>query len=255
LQLHRNAASISDAFGAAMRMYRITSTAIFAIFLAAPASAQQWDWKLTPYLWAAGLDGSATVGPVTGDVSVDFSDVVDVLRGGGLLRLEAQADRHGFYGDLVYLRLKEEEARDGIGGPLELKLDAVIAEGAYFYRIGDQYALELGVRYWDFETTLRPALLPGVERTNDFIDGFIGLRSEFDVNDRWDLLFRGNVGGGGSDFSAGLQIDFRRRFASGNTLDIGYRALDIDYTNGEGLTAVGLDLSMQGLAIGYTFDL
>jgi hypothetical protein len=228
---------------------------IFAIFLAAPASAQQWDWKLTPYLWAAGLDGSATVGPVTGEVSMDFSDVIDILRGGGLVRIEAQSDRHGFYGDLVYLRLKEEEARDTVGGSLELKLDALIAEGAYSYRVGNQYALELGLRYWDFETTLRPALLPEVRRTNDFVDGFIGFRSEFDINEKWDLLFRGNVGGGGSEFSAGLQVDFRRRFASGNTLDIGYRALDIDYENGEGLTAVGLDLSMHGLAIGYTFDL
>ena len=69
------------------------------------------------------------------------------------------------------------------------------------------------------------------------------------------LDLRGNVGGGGSDFSAGLQVDFRRRFASGNTLDIGYRALDIDYENDSGLAAIGLDLSMQGLAIGYTFDL
>ena len=236
-------------------MFRSAIIVIVTIFLATPASAQQWDWKLTPYLWAAGLDGSATVGPVRGDVSVDFSDVLDILRGGALLRLEAQADRHGIYGDLVYLRLKEKNARDTIGGSLELKLDAVIAEGAYFYRVGSRYALELGVRYWDFETTLRPALLPEVKRANDFVDGFIGFRSEFDITDQWDLLFRGNVGGGGSDFSAGLQIDFRRRFANGNTLDIGYRALDIDYENGEGLRAVGLDLSMHGLAVGYTFDL
>ena len=34
-----------------------------------------------------------------------------------------------------------------------------------------------------------------------------------------------------------------------------YRVLDIDYKDGAGLGAVGLDLSMQGLAIGYTFDL
>ena len=186
---------------------------------------------------------------------MSFSEVLDILRGGGLVRLEAQTDRHGFYGDLLYLRLKEEEARDTVGGSLELKLDALIAEGAYFYRMGNVYSLELGVRYWDFETTLRPALLPEVKRANDFVDGFIGFRSEFDVSQNWDLLFRGNVGGGGSDFSAGLQVDFRRRFASGNTLDIGFRALDIDFGDGEGLTAVGLDLSMQGLAIGYTFDL
>ena len=236
-------------------MFRKVAFVIIAVFAAAPVSAQQWDWKLTPYLWAAGIDGRASVGPATGDVSVSFSDIFDVLRGGGLVRLEAQTDRHGFYGDLVYLRLKEEEARDTIGGSLELKLDALIAEGAYFYRMGNVYALELGVRYWDFETTLRPALLPEVKRASDVFDAFIGFRSEFEISEKWDMLFRGNVGGGGSDFSAGLQIDVRRSFANGNTLDIGFRALDIDYENGDGLAAVGLDLSMQGLAIGYTFDL
>ena len=236
-------------------MFRKAILVIISVFASATASAQQWDWKLTPYLWAAALDGSTTVGPITGDVSMSFSDVLDVLRGGALVRLEAQRDRHGFYGDLVYLRLKEEDARNTVGGSLELKLDAFIAEGAYFYRMGDQYALEFGVRYLDFETTLRPALLPEAKRSSDFVDGLVGFRAEFDVNETWDILFRGNVGGGGSDFSAGLQVDFRRRFASGNTLDIGYRALDIDYENDSGLAAIGLDLSMQGLAIGYTFDL
>jgi hypothetical protein len=236
-------------------MIRKALLAIIVIFAAAPSSAQKWDWKLTPYLWAAGLDGSATVGATTGDVSVDFTDVLDILRGGGLVRIEAQTDRNGFYGDILYLRLKEEEARDTVGGSLELKLDALIAEGAYFHRIGDQYALEFGVRYWDFETTLRPALFPSVKRANDFVDGFIGFRSEFEVSEKWDLLFRGNVGGGGSDFAAGLQVDFRRSFASGNTLDIGYRALDIDFEDGSGLLTTGLDMSMHGLAIGYTFDL
>ena len=236
-------------------MFRRALIATFAIVLAAPASAEQWDWEMTPYLWAAGLDGSAAIGPVTGDVSVSFSDVLDILRGGAPIRLEAQTDRHGFFGDLVYLRLKEKNARDTIGGTLELKLDALIAEGAYFYRLGSQYSLELGVRYWDFETTLRPAILAEVQRSRDFVDAFVGFRSELEVSENWDLLFRGNVGGGGSDFTAGLQIDFRRQFASGNSLDIGYRVLDIDYEDGAGLGLVGLDLTMQGLAIGYTFDL
>ena len=186
---------------------------------------------------------------------MSFSEVLDILRGGGLVRLEAEGDRNGFYGDIVFLRLKDEDARDTIGGSLELKLDALIAEGAYFHKLNEQYALELGVRYWDFETTLRPALLPEASRASDFVDGLIGFRSKFDVDENWDLLFRANVGGGGSEFSAGLQVDFRRQFANGNTLDIGYRVLDIDYENGSGVAAVGLDLSLQGLAIGYTFDL
>jgi DNA-binding transcriptional ArsR family regulator len=236
-------------------MFRKILFAAVAICITAPAAAQKPDWKLTPYLWASGLDGSATIGPVTGDVAMDFGDIVDVLRGAGLVRLEVQGKRHGLFGDLVYMRLKEEEARDTIGGTLELKLDALIIEGAYFYRLNNQYALELGARYWDFETTLSPALLPSVKRTRDFVDAFIGFRSELDINANWNLLFRGNVGGGDSDFSAGLQLDFRRKFASGNTLDLGLRVLDIDYQDGQGLTGVGLDMTMQGLAIGYTFDL
>ena len=236
-------------------MFYRAAAACLLVLLSGPAPAQQWDWKVTPYLWASALDGSATVGPVTGDVSMSFSDVVDVLRGGGLVRLEAQTNRHGIYGDLVYLRLKEKDARDTLGGSLELKFDALIAEGAYFYRFGDQYAVELGARYWDFETTLRPALIAEVRRANDFVDVLVGFRAEFDFNGPWDVLVRGNVGGGGSDYSAGLQVDFRRPFANGNSLDIGYRILDVDFKNGDGLLTTGLDMSMQGLSIGYTFDL
>ena len=236
-------------------MFRKAIVVTVAMFASTSASAQQYDWKLTPYLWAAAIDGSTSVGPLRGSVSMSFGEVLDILRGGGLVRIEAEGDRNGFYGDLVYLRLKEEEARDTIGGSLEVKLDSFIAEGAFFHKLNEQYALELGVRYWDFETTLRPALLPEASRSSDFVDGLIGFRSRFEVDENWDILFRANVGGGGSEFSAGLQVDFRRHYKNGNSLDIGFRALDIDYENGSGLTEVGLDLSLTGLSIGYTFDL
>ena len=236
-------------------MFRKAIIVTVAIFASATASAQQYDWKLTPYLWAAAIDGSTSIGPLRGSVSMSFGEVLDILRGGGLVRIEAEGDRNGFYGDLVYLRLKEEDARDTIGGSLEVKLDSFIAEGAFFHKLNEQYALELGVRYWDFETTLRPALLPEASRSSDFVDGLIGFRSRFEVDENWDILFRANVGGGGSEFSAGLQLDFRRHYRNGNSLDIGFRALDIDYQNGSGLTEVGLDLSLTGLSIGYTFDL
>lgn len=236
-------------------MLRKTVLAIIATLATTPAFAQQWDWQLAPYLWAAGIDGRASIGPANADVSVDFKDIVDILRGGALVRLEASNDRHGFFGDLVYLRLKEKEARDTIGGTLELKLDTLIVEGAYFYRFNERHAVEIGARYWDLETTLRPALFPEVKSTTDWTDAFVGIRTEMDINSDWSWLFRGNVGGGGADFAAGLQLDFRRKFASGNSLDIGLRILDIDYEDTSGLVTNRLNLSFEGLAIGYTFDL
>ena len=225
------------------------------LFASAPASAQQWDWKLTPYLWATGIDGSASIGPVSAEASLSFSDVVDILRGGGLVRIETTNNRHGLFGDIAYFRLKDKEARDTVGGFLELKLDALMIETAYFYRLNETYALEFGARYLDIETTLRPELLPSATRSSDFVDAIIGFRADFELNAQWDMLFRGNVGGGGTDYSAGLQVDLRRSFSNGNTLDVGFRAVDIDYKDNAGLAPVGLDLSMAGLTIGYTFDL
>lgn len=230
-------------------------TALVAVLLYLPASAQAWDWKLTPYLWAAGIDGSAAIGPLEGDVSADFEDLVDVFRGGGLLRLEANNDKHGVFADLVYLRLREEEARNTVGGFLQLDLDVLIAEGAYVYRFADSYGLELGVRHWEFETRLKPAVLPSVENDSSWTDAFIGFRSEVEMSPNWDWLFRANVGGGGADYAAGLQMDFRRKFRNGNSLDIGLSILDFSYQSGAGLSAVDLDMTLEGLTVGYTFDL
>ena len=140
-------------------------------------------------------------------------------------------------------------------GNLQLDLDALIAEGAYLYRSADTYAVELGVRHWEMDVALVPAVLPAVENNNSWTDGFIGLRSEVPISENWDWLFRANVGAGGSDYAAGLQMDFRRKFKSGNSLDIGLSILDFNYARGTGLRSVDLDLTLEGLTIGYTFDL
>lgn len=217
--------------------------------------AQGWDWKLTPYLWAAGLDGAATVGPIRAEFAMDFSDIVNVLDGGALLRLQGQSDRHGVFGDLVYLKLKDENARDTLGGTLEAKMDSLIIEGAYFYRWSESYGLELGVRYYDFESTLKPAVLPEASKSSDWTDGFVGFRADSAINQNWSWLFRANVGAGGSDFAAGLQVDFRRKYSNDNELTLGFRALDFEYGSSSGSVPIDLNLSMAGLTIGYAFDL
>lgn len=229
-------------------------TALAGLSLQAPAMAEDWDWTVTPYLWAAGIDGRAGIGPIDADLSVDFEDIVNVLRGAGMLRVETRKGNHGIFGDLLYMRLKEENARDTLGGSLEVQLDSTIVEAAYFYHWNATYALELGLRYWDFDTKFKPALLPNVENSRDWTDGLIGFRADSEIGDNWSWLFRANLGFGGSDYSAGLQLDFRRRFSGGNSLDIGLRVLDFEFEElARGRT--NLDMSFQGLTVGYTFAL
>jgi hypothetical protein len=219
------------------------------------AAADEWDWNITPYLWAAGIDGDTSIGPIEANISVDFEDLFNVLRGGALLRAEGMSERHGVFGDLVYLRLKEKNARDTIGGSLEVKMDTLIVEGAYFYRFNPKYALELGLRYWDFETTLVPAVIEKRVSSSDWTDAFVGFRMDSELSSRWSWLFRGNVGGGGSEIAAGLQLDFRRKFQNGNRLDIGLRLLDVERQDDSGRAPTEVNASFQGLAVGYSFDL
>lgn len=233
----------------------VVFTYLSLLVLPISAVAEEWQWKITPYLWAAGIDGKTAIGPLASDVSIDFKDIANVLSGGAVLRVEARTDQHGFFGDLVYLSLEEDKARDTIGGTLGFELDNLIVEGAYYYRWTDKYGLELGLRYWDFETTLKPAVLSTVTASSDWTDGFIGVHIDSAINEKWSWLLRGNVGVGGADLAVGLQLDLRRKYANGNELTFGLRALDFDHSDTSGALPIDLNMSIAGLTIGYAFGL
>lgn len=233
-------------------------TALFSVLLLLAFNAdaaEPWDWHVTPYLWAAGIDGSASVANVSADLSADFEDIVNVLQGGVLLRVEAKSGSNGLFGDLVFLALEEEDARDTTGGTLEADLDSLIVEGGYRRYTGDAFAIDIGVRYWDFETELTPAVIPAASSSRDWVDGFIGAHFESDLGEHWDWVLRGNVGAGGSDLALGFEADLRREFANGNRMTVGFRYLDISYEDSSGAAPTDLDLAFAGLTVGYSFDL
>lgn len=218
-------------------------------------AADEWDWEVTPYLLGAGIEGSASAGSIDADMSVDFEDIVNVLQGAVLLRVEATSGQNGVFGDLVYLALEEDEAKDTLGGTLEADLDSLIVEAGYRRSISEGFALDFGLRYWEFDTKLAPALLPVVRSSRDWTDGFVGARFHHSFGNQWSWVLRANVGAGGADLALGLEMDFRREFSSGNRFLVGFRALDIDYGDTSGAVPTDLDLTVSGLTVGYTFDL
>ena len=230
---------------------------LLTLFLAAhsPAIADEWDWEVTPYLLGAGIEGGASVGSIDADLSVDFEDVVNVLQGALLLRLEATSGQNGIFGDVVYLALEEDDAKDTLGGTLEADFDSLIVEAGYRRSISEGFALDFGLRYWEFDTKLTPALLPAIRSSTNWTDGFVGARFHHSFGDKWSWVLRANAGAGGSDLALGLEMDFRREFSNGNRFLIGFRALDIDYGDTSGGLPTELDMTVSGLTIGYTFDL
>lgn len=228
---------------------------ILAALVAVPATAQEgWDWRVTPYLWAVGIEGNAALGAVGRDVDVDFADVLNVLAGTALLHVEAQNGEHVLFGDLNWLKVEPEDEIATMGGVAEAEMDSTIIELGYA-RDSDGIGFEAGLRYWDFDLGIDPALAAGIMRGDSWVDAFGGFRHGRDLGSDWSMTTRGNVGAGGANLSVGLEIDFARELTGGNAIVAGVKLIDVDYekSNVRGIPLV-LDTTFFGAVVGFTFD-
>jgi hypothetical protein len=224
------------------------------VSLAWPAAAQDLDWRLTPYLWGTSIDGEIGLGNVRRDVDLEFSDILNVLSGAALMHVEAQAGDHIAFGDLAWFAVEPEEELATIGGVAEAELDATILELGYA-RAAERLGFEVGLRYWDIDAEIDPALAAGIRRGDSWVDAFGGIRSTRELGQAWDVTTRINLGAGGSDLNIGIQMDFARELEGGNAIVAGFRLIDLDYEedNVRGVPLV-VDLTFVGATFGFMFD-
>ena len=226
---------------------------VAALCVASSATAQEWDWKIAPYLWGAGIQGDMTVREHTAAVDVEFSEILNVLAGAAIVHVEGGTEHHVLLADLVWMRLEPEDVETA-GGSAEAEFDSTILELGY-RRASDGPSLELGIRYWDMEIGIDPPQLESRTRGASWTDGWIGIRFDPKLGDHWTLTVRANAGAGGSDSTLGASAQFRRRLESGNELIAGFKALSVDYSEGgNGNNRVGLDSSFMGTTVGFAFD-
>jgi hypothetical protein len=228
---------------------------VVAALVALPAAAQEgWDWRVTPYVWGTGISGDVALGSLGREVDVDFSEILHVLSGTALIHIEAANGDHALFGDLVWLAVEPEDEIATIGGVAEAELDSTILELGYS-RDSDAIGFEVGLRYWDFDVEIDPALAAGIVRGDSWADVFGGIRNTRQLGSRWTLTTRANLGAGGADLSIGLQVDFSRELERGNAIVAGLKILDVDYEqdNVRGIPFV-LDTTFIGATAGFMFD-
>ena len=239
------------------KLIGVVVTLLCASFSAAAqesAAPQGWDWKIAPYLWAAGIDGDAALGPISRPVNVSFSDLVDVLAGAALVHVEASHAEHTVFADLVWMSLEPDDEIATVGGTAKAKFDTTIVEAGYIHELS-RVGVKVGVRYWDLELELDPALLAAVKRDDSWTDAFVGIRHQRPIGEKWRMTTDVDVGGGGSSFAYGVQLVFARKFKSGNAFVTGFKALGIDYSNAsvKGIP-FKVDTVFMGATVGYLFD-
>lgn len=215
------------------------------ILAAGPVAAQEWDLSFAPYLWATGIDGNATIGNTTAELEVNFGDILHVLDGALLGHVEARKGDSGIFGDFIYLATDPED---------NVEIDTIILEAGYLRgrnSVGGLTGWEVGVRYWDFETTIVTASASTFNRSESWTDGFIGYRRERPMGESWRSVVRGNIGAGGTDLTWGLDLTYLYDYDNGNSFAVGLKWLDIDF---EKENNFGIDAHFFGATVGYAFD-
>jgi hypothetical protein len=224
-----------------------------------PAESQNWALQVTPYIWAAGLDGHISPfrrGPTIG-VEKPFSDVLDDLNFGGFLNIWGRRDRFVFSGDIMYVDTSDGNSAGPLpafaipgvgvippGGNIAAKVDtkqftATVMGG---YRVIDtqQFTLDAlgGARVWHISNDVTLAgSLEGLSGTASYgesfgwVDPLVGLRAFLPVTEKLSLQGQSDIGGfgAGSDLTWSAMATVNYVFSERLSASMGYKVLDADY--------------------------
>jgi hypothetical protein len=225
-----------------------TSALLGVCAIPVTASAQEdWTYEVSPFLWAAGLDGRVEVGGAGTDVDEKFSDLLEFVDIGLALRIVARRPPVGWFGEASYVKLKDDATTPTLG-PIRVDSTQTYAEGGVLYEFNSAFALYGGLRYQSLETELSTTGVH-LDQTEDWIDGIVGARWTPLVSDFWVLWARGDVGGGGSDLVWLAEVGGGYRWNSTWGAYLAYRVLDTDYKH----SGFVYDMKQSGLLFGFGY--
>jgi len=205
---------------------------------AVAAEADGWQYEVTPYLLAAGMEGTVGVKGDTVPVDASFSDIWDNLDAGFMGIFTAQKGPWSFAVEGVYMKLEDEVTGPALGiVSADVTNSMYIAQGTVGYRVLDEKTKVdlLGALRWtklDVDMDIvGPLTTRSVSGDESWTDAVVGVRVLHPVADHVTLMGYADVGGGGSDltyqFMGGVNWEFKKDF----TAKLGYRYLSWDYEN------------------------
>lgn len=229
----------------------LACVALAAAQSATAAEADGWAFEATPYLLAAGMNGTVGVRGFKTNVDASASEVMDSLDGAFLGVLSAQKGRWLFALEAVYLDLGDSGSKQitspngivSVNGQLEASSTITIYQGSAGYRIvDDRTKVDLmgALRYTKLEADLeiRTQFTPGVVfpdkarsigGSDSWTDVVAGMRVLHPVTDTVTLMGYVDVGGGGSDLTYQAMAGANWEFAKDFSAKIGYRHMYWDY--------------------------
>lgn len=233
---------------------------------ASPASAQdaptEWEFSVTPYLWATGLSGKTSQFHLpTVDIDASFDKIFDDLNFAAMVIGDARKGRYSVFGDVIYTDISS----DGASPRGVLATSADVKATTFAGMIGVGYSvlktsphhldLVAGARVWsvDTEVSFSGGVLHGRKRSDSatWVDALVGLRGIYAFNSKFYATGWGLIGAGGADLDWDVGLGFGYHFNDRFSATFGYRALGVDYRQGSFVFDVVQKGPMAGLTIRF----
>ena len=241
-------------------MTAIAAGLVLAAGMAASAAEPEgWKFELTPYLWAAGLEGDVTINGHEADFEKEFSDLFDMLDIGGSLLGVVQYNRFIALGEVDYFSLSTDnlDVEDQPPGrTLDSKL--LIGEAAVGYEFdgfmeGMKMGLLAGARMTSMDVDLELDDGRTASKDNDLVDAILVLRTHIPLfPSKIDgLAFNPTlaIGAGDSDLVYELFPQLQYQVTDHMMARLGYRTVGYKF-KGEHNDDNELNINLAGLTVG-----
>lgn len=192
-------------------------TALTTLSMTGAAAASDWEWSVTPYVWATDVSADVSINDrQAADAEIDFSDLAEDLEWAAQGHFEGRKGRHGVMLDLFYVHLADEDQRFPLPAPLpgealvdgDLKLTILDVGGVFNPRgDGEGFSLLYGGRAVDrdIEVDAGFPVGPGVtlsrsyEVSETLYDALLGARYIGRITPRWSWAVQADASTGGTE--------------------------------------------------------
>lgn len=220
-----------------------------------------WSFSISPYVWAASLEGTVGVDGLPAlDIDASFGDILRNLDLAAMTVVELRYQRFGLYADIVFTNISVDgdPRREILFDDADVRNELFIGTFGGAYRIleSERGHLDLlaGARAWSVDTRLNldGGLLDDqeVESNQNWVDPVIGIKGRFNLGRGLYLNGLAHAGGFGiaSDLTWDVFGGIGYQFNETVSAIAGYRHLEVDYDN----SGFSFDVELSGPVIGAT---
>lgn len=231
---------------------------------AGDASDGEWRFQMTPYVWAAGMEGRIrpTAGLPTVEVDRSFGELLSNSDGAFFLTGSARKGDWVLLGDFTWSSSSQAGNVTVPGVPVPLpasggtdQISLTLAGGRTLARDArSHFDLYAGVRLWRVEAEAEiPALALAASDRISWADPVIGARFNASFTPRLSGIVQGDIGGGGvlggADTTLQLLATANWQLSERAYVSAGYRHLSFDYRKDGRI----IDVALNGPLFGVTW--